>query len=69
MLAQMETLMRAIMNFYNNQDLDNLTVLERMREYDSDKMIMDRLQRAIFDSCDEECKATPARYAIWGEDI
>jgi hypothetical protein len=44
-------------------------VITRVKEHDSERMCMDRLERAIFDSCDEECKATPSRYAIWGEDI
>jgi hypothetical protein len=36
---------------------------------DYQQMFMARLERAIFVSCEEDCKATPSRYAIWGEDI
>lgn len=61
--------MRAIMNFYKYQSSENPIIIERVKEHDSEEMVMDRLERAIFDSCDENCKATPSRYAIWGEDI
>ena len=57
------------MNFYKYQSSENPIIIERVKEHDSEEMVMDRLERAIFDSCDENCKATPSRYAIWGEDI
>ncbi len=68
-MVRMESLMRAIMNFYKYQSSENPIIIERVKEHDSEEMVMDRLERAIFDSCDENCKATPSRYAIWGEDI
>lgn len=61
--------MRAVINFYNFNNRNTPVVITRVKEHDSEKMFMDRLERAIFDSCDEDCKATPSRYAIWGEDI
>ena len=61
--------MRAIISFYKYHGLGNPIIIERVKEHDSEEMVMDRLERAIFDSCDENCKATPSRYAIWGEDI
>lgn len=63
------SLMRAVINFYNFNNRNDPVVITRVKEHDSERMCMDRLERAIFDSCDEECKATPSRYAIWGEDI
>jgi len=68
-LAQIQSLMRAVINFYNFNNGNAPVVITRVKEHDSEKMFMDRLERAIFDSCDEDCKATPSRYAIWGEDI
>jgi len=68
-LAQIQSLMRAVINFYNFNNRNAPVVITRVKEHDSEKMFMDRLERAIFDSCDEDCKATPSRYAIWGEDI
>ena len=68
-MARMESLMRAIISFYKYHGLGNPIIIERVKEHDSEEMVMDRLERAIFDSCDENCKATPSRYAIWGEDI
>ena len=44
-------------------------VITRVKEQNSERMCMDRLERAILISCDEDCKATPSRYATWGEDI
>lgn len=68
-MAQIQSLMRAVINFYNFNNRNDPVVITRVKEHDSERMCMDRLERAIFDSCDEECKATPSRYAIWGEDI
>ncbi|MBM7854010.1 hypothetical protein JOC37_000382 [Desulfohalotomaculum tongense] len=68
-MAQIEFLMRAVINFYKSNDRNAPVVIKRVKEYDSEEMFMARLERAIFDSCDEDCKATPSRYAIWGEDI
>jgi len=48
----MESLMRAIMNFYKYQSSENPIIIERVKEHDSEEMVMDRLERAIFDSCD-----------------
>lgn len=67
-MAQIQSLMRAVINFYNFNNRNAPVVITRVKEHDSEKMFMNRLERAIFDSCDEDCKATP-RYAIWGEDI
>ncbi|MDR9787949.1 MAG: hypothetical protein RJR37_12010 [Peptococcaceae bacterium MAG4] len=61
--------MRAVINFYNFNNRNAPVVITRVKEHDSENMFMARLERAIFDSCDEDCKATPSRYAIWGEDI
>ncbi|WP_235827447.1 hypothetical protein [Acetivibrio saccincola] len=69
-MAQIQSLMRAVINFYNFFNNRNApVVITRVKEHDSENMFMARLERAIFDSCDEDCKATPSRYAIWGEDI
>jgi hypothetical protein len=68
-LAQIQSLMRAVINFYSFNNRNAPVVIKRVKEHDSERMCMDRLERAIFDSCDEDCKATPSRYAIWGEDI
>ncbi|AHM55857.1 hypothetical protein EAL2_c05550 [Peptoclostridium acidaminophilum DSM 3953] len=68
-MALIESLMRAVINFYKAHDRNAPVVIERVKEYDSEEMLMDRLERAIFDSCDEKCKSTSSRYAIWGEDI
>ena len=68
-MARMEALMRAIISFYKYRGSENPIIIERVKENDSEEMVMDRFERAIFDSCDENCKATPSRYAIWGEDI
>jgi hypothetical protein len=62
-------LIRAVINFYNFNSRNTPVVITRAKENDSEEMFMDRLERAIFDSCEEGCKATPSRYAIWGEDI
>jgi len=51
--------MRAVINFYNFNNRNDPVVITRVKEHDSERMCMDRLERAIFDS----------RYAIWGEDI
>jgi hypothetical protein len=67
-LVQIQSLMRAVINFYNFNNRNAPVVITRVKEHDSERMCMDRLERAIFDSCDEDCKATPSRYAIWGED-
>ena len=61
--------MRSVINFYNFNNRNAPVVITRVKEHDSENMFMARLERAIFDSCDEDCKATPSRYAIWGEDI
>lgn len=68
-MAQIQSLMRAVINFYNFNNRNAPVVIKRVKEHDSENMFMVRLERAIFDSCDEDCKATPSRYAIWGEDI
>lgn len=61
--------MRAVINFYNFNNRNTPVVIPRVKEHDSENIFMARLERAIFDSCDEGCKAAPSRYAIWGEDI
>ena len=68
-MAQIQSLMRAVINFYNFNNRNDPVVITRVKEHDSERMCMDRLERAILISCDEDCKATPSRYAIWGEDI
>jgi len=68
-LVQIQSLMRAVINFYNFNNRNAPVVITRVKEHDSENMFMVRLERAIFDSCDEDCKATPSRYAIWGEDL
>ena len=68
-MAQIQSLMRAVINFYNFNNRNAPVVITRVKEHDSERMCMDRLERAILISCDEDCKATPSRYAIWGEDI
>lgn len=68
-MAQIQSLMRAVINFYNFNNRNAPIVITRVKEHDSENMFMARLERAIFDSCEEGCKATPSRYAIWGEDI
>jgi len=68
-LAQIQSLMRAVISFYNFNNGNAPVVITKVKENDSEEMFMDRLERAIFDSCDKDCKATPSRYAIWGEDI
>ncbi len=68
-MAQIQSLMRAVISFYNFNNGNAPVVITKVKENDSEEMFMDRLERAIFDSCDKDCKATPSRYAIWGEDI
>ena len=68
-LVQIQSLMRAVINFYSFNNGNAPVVITRVKEHDSENMFMARLERAIFDSCDEDCKATSSRYAIWGEDI
>ena len=61
--------MRSIMDFYQNQNMDDPIVIERLKEDSAERMVLSRLERAIFDESDDNCSATHARYAIWGEDI
>lgn len=68
-LVQIQSLMRAVINFYSFNNGNASVVITRVKEHDSENMFMARLERAIFDSCDKDCKTTPSRYAIWGEDI
>ena len=68
-MAQIQSLMRAVINFYNFNNRNAPVVITRVKEQNSERMCMDRLERAILISCDEDCKATPSRYAIWGEDV
>ncbi len=68
-MKQVNSLIRCILDFYNLQRMENPVVLERMKEGNSEEWVMDRLERAIFNDCDKEAKATHSRYAIWGEDI
>ncbi|WP_068555138.1 hypothetical protein [Thermotalea metallivorans] len=68
-MVQIQSLMRAVINFYSFNNGNAPLVITRVKEHNSENMFMARLERAIFDSCEEDCKATPSRYAIWGEDI
>lgn len=57
-MKQMNSLIRCILDFYNLQRMENPAVLERMKEGNSEEWVMDRLERAIFNDCDKEAKAS-----------